>query len=297
MPTSDTSAKLRLRRRPTAPGRRRRLVAVLACSLMLAWALTEPYLLSVERSVVTSPDLPVAFDGTRVVFAADIHAGRFYSQRRVRSLVKRINAENPDLVILGGDYVGGHSNGAAAFYPEIDSLRARDGVVAVLGNHDYWEGRADAIAGLDAAGITVLDNSSICIRRGKVSITIAGVADQLTGDPDVSAAASGIAPEEFAVLISHVPDYLDAALPASKGLFDLALSGHTHGGQVTVFGLWAPILPSRFGQRYRGGWLSEEGVPVLVTRGVATVGTPLRFFARPQLHVIELRRGPAGVQH
>jgi predicted MPP superfamily phosphohydrolase len=98
-------------------------------------------------------------------------------------------------------------------------------------------------------------------------------------------------------LVSHAPDYLATALPAAKGTFDLALSGHTHGGQVTLFGLWAPILPSRYGQRYSRGWLTEEGVPVLVTRGVATVGPPLRFFARPQLHVIELKRGPAGVTH
>ena len=78
-------------------------------------------------------------------------------------------------------------------------------------------------------------------------------------------------------------------LPDSPGMFDVALAAHTHGGQVTLFGLWAPLVPSLYGNRYRTGWHDIAGTPTLVTNGVGTVGLPLRFFAPPQIHVIILR--------
>jgi predicted MPP superfamily phosphohydrolase len=194
-------------------------------------------------------------------------------------------------VLLGGDYVGGKTDGASIFYPEVARLKAPLGIYAVLGNHDVWEGADQAVGGLSKAGIRVLDNESVRVRKGNSQIVVAGLEDLYTGHPDAVIAGRDVHPSDFAVLISHNPDALAGQLPVTSDLWDLALAGHTHGGQVTFFGLFAPIVATQFGQRYRTGWKSEEGVPILVTNGVGTVTVPLRFFARAEIHVITLRRG------
>jgi len=193
--------------------------------------------------------------------------------------------------------VGGRAGGGRFCYDEIRRLEAPLGIYAVLGNHDYWEGVGQAKEGLRRAQIKLLLNENVVVEREGQSIRIAGVDDAWIGDADATASAQGIGADEFAIFVSHTPDYLPEALPSTRGTFDLALSGHTHGGQLTVFGLMAPLVPSKYGQRYRGGWLEEEGAHVLVTRGVGNVTLPVRFFDRPEVNVIELRRGPKGVEN
>jgi predicted MPP superfamily phosphohydrolase len=265
-------------------------------AVFVAWALIEARTIRVSRAALTSPNLPAAFDGTTVVFAADIHAGPYFGRSRVRALVEQINTLEPDVVILGGDYVGGRTGGVQAFYSEVGNIEAPLGVFAVLGNHDYWEGVSNAYDGMADAGVKLLVNENTTLSRGGESIRVAGVDDAWIGDADIDAAAAGIRDDEFAVFVSHTPDYFPDALPRSGGAFDLALAGHTHGGQLTVFGTLAPLVPSMYGQRYKGGWLEESGVPVLVTRGAGNVTVPLRFFAQPEIHVIELKRGPRSVE-
>lgn len=272
------------------------VVALVIVSIVV-WSLVEARTLRVTHDVVTSPNVPPAFDGARLVFVSDVHAGPYFGKGRMRNLVERVNQLRPDVLVLGGDYVGGRANGKQVFYPAVGAFDSRLGTVAVLGNHDTWEGKAESIKGLQDAGITVLMNSSARVRSGAGgdSIMIAGVEDLETGHPDAEAAAQDIARDSFTVLVSHNPDVFATALPATEGAFDLALAGHTHSGQLTAFGSIAPIMPSEFGQRYRGGWLEESGVPILVSRGIGTVTAPVRFFAPPEINLIELRTGPATV--
>jgi len=264
--------------------------------ILIGWSLIEARAIQISRAMLSSPRLPPAFEDTRVVFMADIHAGPLMSRSRMSALVDRVCALEPDMVILGGDYVGGRGRGPAHFYSEIKRLRAPLGVFAVLGNHDYWEGVEQAKRGLVEAGITLLLNDSAEVCRDDACIRIAGVDDAWMGTADISAATRAIRFGEFAILVSHSPDYFAEALPTMRGIFDLALAGHTHGGQVTVFGLTAPLVPSKYGQRYRGGWLDEAGVPLLVTRGVGNVTLPVRFFNRPEINLIELKRGAPAVE-
>lgn len=266
------------------------LVGIAALAFVL-WGVIEAGTLSVSRSVLTSPDVPDEFDGVRIVFVSDVHAGRFYDARRVSRLIDTVNNQRPHLVIFGGDFVGGYSGGAEAFYPQLPRVRAPLGTFAVLGNHDGWEGIETARSQLESSGALLLENRSARVRMGTAWIRVAGVEDLQTGFPDVTRAARDIGRDEFAVLVSHNPDLFADALPATKGAFDLALAGHLHGGQITAFGIWAPVMPSGYGSRYRGGWLEEEDVQILVSRGVGTVYLPLRFFSPPQIHVIQLRRG------
>ena len=252
--------------------------------------LVEPQTLWVVRDTVSSPDIPAAFDGTRIAFIADVHAGHLVSPAHVDRILNAVIAQKADIIVLGGDYVEDRREGADIFYPAAARLKAPLGVYAVLGNHDSFDfGTATAIAGLAADDIRLLDNTSTVLTKGGASIRIAGIEDWGTAHADTAAAATGIKPGEFAVLVSHNPDALVSQLPGSPGIFDLALAGHTHGGQVTLFGLWAPFVPSAYGNRYRTGWHDIAGTPTLVTNGTGTAWLPPRFFAPPQVHVLTLR--------
>jgi predicted MPP superfamily phosphohydrolase len=263
---------------------------------MLGWSLVEARSLRVVESEVTSPDLPRSFDGVRVVYLSDVHAGLYTSRTQVARIVDRANALRPDLILLGGDNVGGRAKGADKYYPEATRFSAPLGVFTVLGNHDIWEGRAEATSRTAEAGIELLDNSSARVTRGGDAIVVAGIDDR-EGAPVVSKAAEGIGADEFAILLSHGPDPLAEQLPDFGGIFDLALAGHTHGGQLTVFGLWAPLTNSQYGNDYLSGWKTIAGTPTRVSNGVGTVMLPMRLGAPPQMHIITLRRGASAAVH
>lgn len=267
-------------------------IALLAAAV---WALVEPHVIGVERATIAHPDIPSEFDGVRVVYLSDIHAGPYFSEERVAALLDRVMDERPDMIVFGGDFVGGDSNGFETFYPQAQRLSAPLGMYAVVGNHERREGLARSLELLEANGIRVLNNDNVRVRRGGASIRLAGVDDPWLGQPDIVQAAGAIPADEYAILVSHVPDYFVTGLPRVRGAFDMGLSGHTHGGQATVFGLWAPVVPSRFGQRFSGGWEEVEGIPVLVSRGIGSTGLPVRFFAQPQYHVFTLRHGNASI--
>lgn len=281
------SLRSRIRRHPVLATLA--LVGVLG-AVAIGWALVEARLLLIDHAVVVDPDLPPEFEGARIVFVADIHAGTLLGEGRVKRVVETVNELRPALIVLGGDNIGGGESGGEMFYPQAEKLQADHGVLGVLGNHEGRWGTDISASDLTSAGVVVLANANVRVRRGAASIRVGGVEDLLVGSPDFERAARDVAQDEFAVIVSHNPDALPEGLKQTRGAFDLALSGHTHGGQITAFGLWAPIMPTRYGQRFRGGWSEVEGVPTLVTRGAGTFILPMRFFAPPQLHVIELRR-------
>ncbi len=267
------------------------LIVVLLTSAFFLIAATEARRLRVDRRDLVSADVPAAFDGLRVVFVADIHAGPHLGRQRMAGLVDAVNRLDADVLILGGDYVGGRTTGAQVFYPEASRFKAKLARYAVLGNHDVWESREEAVAGLERAGITLLENKTVRVWKDGGSIAVGGVEDLYTGHPDACRIAEDVSPSEFAILVSHNPDVFGGQLSEAGDKWDLALAGHTHGGQVTFFGRFAPMVASRFGQRFLTGWKHENGVPILISNGVGTVTAPLRFFAQPEVHVITLRRG------
>lgn len=263
--------------------------ALLALWLAIAWY--EARHVRIERHTVHDARIPVSLDGATLLFAADIHAGPIFGSTRVEHLVETINAEEPDIIVLGGDYVGGHANGATVFYPAIGTLRATHGVFAVLGNHDVWEGVGHAREGMRDAGIELLENDVARIEADGGSIAIAGLEDEWTGMPNATAVSRSIGPDEFAVLAAHNPDSFVSEFD-SAGTVDwgLALAGHTHGGQLHGVYWLMPHKPTAFGSRFLGGWSMEGETPLLVSNGVGAVTLPLRFLAPPQIHVITLRR-------
>lgn len=252
---------------------------------LLAYALVEPFLLRVREVTIADEDLPADFDGLRIAFLADFHCAWFFPPSRVAGVVRRANDIRPDLVILGGDYVNTGTKYVAPCFAELAKLRAPLGVYAVMGNHDHW-GAAQAVReAMRESGFTLLENSGAWVERGPGRIRLGGVADLWEGVPRLGPMLHGVSEGDFALLVSHHPDYAEEL---RTDLVDVTLAAHMHGGQVTLFGLWAPILPSDYGQKYRSGTVAAPRTTVVLTNGVG--GAPIRFCARPEIVLVTLRR-------
>ena len=236
---------------------------------------------------ISSADVPESFNGARIVFISDIHLGPYLSSQRLSGIVKRINDIKPEMIILGGDYVHYRSKYIEPVFSELGKLRADQGVYAVLGNHDHYAGADFTRKMMAKYGIISINNQSVWVKRGIDSIKIGGVGDLWEDIQNPENTLKALKKSNFAILVSHQPDYIENM---NTDLIDLTLSGHTHGGQVTLFGWWAPVLPSNYGQKYRYGLVDSRRMKSYISSGIGTVAIPFRFFCRPEIVVIHLRK-------
>ena len=243
-------------------------------------------------------DLPAAFDGLRVALLSDTHHGPFVPLAYLADVVDLANEQRPDVVLLGGDYV--QRRRAAFLHLGIDhrryiapgigvlaDLRAPLGRFAVLGNHDYVTDAALTRRALRDAGFTDLTNAGVWLERpGGARMRFAGVDDCRRGRPRLRQALGDLRAGGACLLLTHNPDYIERIRDARV---DLVLSGHTHGGQVVLPFVGAPVVPSRYGQKYRAGLVQGPRARVFVTTGVGTIGPPVRFRCPPEVALITLR--------
>ncbi|MGO4676206.1 metallophosphoesterase [Bosea sp. 2YAB26] len=245
----------------------------------------------------------------KLAIISDLHIGGPHMPvSRVRDIVAMTNELNPDLVLLLGDFVASRTRRAsdppyAEWAMALAALKAPSGVYAVLGNHDWWQdeptqrnrsGPTQAGRALEAAGITVLENRALRLETAAGPLWLAGLGDQIAfvkrlrgqknGVDDLPGTLAQIADDGAPVImLAHEPDAF-ARMPARVGL---TLSGHTHGGQVRLFG-WSPIVPSRYGNRYAYGHVHENGRDLVVSAGLGTSKLPLRFGIPPEVVLVEL---------
>ena len=261
----------------------------------MAWEAKRPVVTRVET---TLRDLPAAFDGLRVAFLSDTHHGPFVPLAYLEDVVDLTNAQRPDLVLLGGDYVQrrraafvhlgrDHRRYIAPGIGVFADLCAPLGRFAVLGNHDYRTDPVRTRRALRDAGFTDLTNAGVWLERpGGARLRVAGVDDCRTGRPRLRQALGDLRAGEACLLFTHNPDYVERVRDARV---DLVLSGHTHGGQVVLPFVGAPVVPSRYGQKYLAGLVQGPRARVFVTRGVGTIGPPVRFRCPPEVALITLR--------
>ena len=272
-----------------------RIVTFLVLVAMLIYPFAEPFMLEVENVTLTSGDLPADIGQLRIVYLSDIHQGAFFSQSRVNDLVKRVNALNADLVLLGGDYAE-DSDGAVSFFRTLPNIHARYGVYAVMGNHDRTvpESNLQTMQTvMIAKGITPVVNDVIPVRIGVSNIYIAGIDDVNTGWPDLTGVAARTRAEDYVIFLSHSPEVIPDAhkcadMNGRRGWFDLGLFGHTHGGQIALLGQYLGI--AKVPVQYQQGWIVENRIDMLISRGVGTSVLPVRIGRRPQIHVITVKR-------
>jgi len=233
------------------------------------------------------PDWPSDAPPLRIALLSDTHvAGPDMPPSRLRRIVRQVNALNPDLVLLAGDFTSDKRvatkryDGVEALAPFAD-LRAPLGAVAVFGNHDHWRGLGEIEAGLHDAHVRVVQNSAM--RIGPLSL--GGVDDAFTAHDDVPATVRAMRRLPGArVLLTHSPD----VVPTAPSDVTLILAGHTHCGQIQLPLIGVLSYASRYGARFGCGLTREGAKRVVTTGGLGTSGVPLRLGAVPDLWLLTL---------
>jgi hypothetical protein len=230
----------------------------------------------------------------RVALLSDLHvAGPDMPPERLARIVDQVNAHKPDLVLIAGDLVSDkrvstHRYSEDEAVAPLGGLRARHGVVAVLGNHDHWRNTAGMLRALEANRVTVLSNSVI----ERAGLILAGADDDFTGRADPAALTRAIAPLNGPVVtLSHSPDIVPELPPR----FGLVLAGHTHCGQIALPLIGRPATMSRYGDRFACGLIREGARTIVVGAGLGTSVLPIRIGAPPDMWLLTLtgRAGPA----
>lgn len=264
--------------------------------------------LAKERVILKLPALPKPFSGYKIAFLTDPHIGPWVASDFAEHAVDEIMTENPDLILLGGDFVwvpddddwrawgivrneklasASRTHAADITFSEVgrilSRLKAKDGVYAVLGNHDNWVGPRLCREYLLRDGFRLLDNEQTLIKREDSRITIVGTDDYMTGIPKLPTIENS---DSLNVLLTHNPDAASWALRKDYP-FHLSLSGHTHGGQIhgRIFG--APTYNVE-DLRFKSGLASVDERYIYTSRGLGVVEVPYRINCRPEVTIITL---------
>ena len=257
--------------------------------------------LNVTRYRVRPSGWPTAMK-LRIAVVADLHACEPYMPRaRIEEIVERTNQLGADIVVLLGDFTAGHryTTGPVAiseWSTALAKLKAPLGVHSVLGNHDWWDDRSAQRTrsgptivrrALEKAGIPVYENDAVRIAHQGGAFWLAGLGDQLAfrlgphryqGVDDLDGALAKVTDGAPVILLAHEPDIF-TRVPKRVAL---TLCGHTHGGQVRLFG-WSPVVPSGFGNRFAYGHIVEGGRNLIVSGGLGCSILPVRFGVPPEI--------------
>ena len=265
--------------------------------------LVEPWSIKVRRYSVPIKDLPVAFEGLRLVQFSDSHLGPRIPASFVEHAVQRAAELKPDVLLLTGDYVqdgtGENELAARLCKPMIEA--AKYGAIGVLGNHDWWGDAKLMSDSLRDVGVHMIDNDrvwldpttrSISEKPSSGSLAFVGLGDLWEDVVDPARAFAGVEADIPRVVLAHHPD--TAEIPGlTRGgspRVDVMFSGHTHGGQVRIPFIGTPIVPSRYGSKYAGGLVAGPAFPVVVSRGIGMSLLPVRFGVPPEIVEVTLTR-------
>jgi predicted MPP superfamily phosphohydrolase len=264
-------------------------VVFLAAALVMGFLWYQQTLQIVHVSLPVS-GLPPAWNGVRIGLISDLHIGTYVNASRLKGVVRRLNAQNPDFIVIAGDTVDVRVTESAEAEPALRALQdleAPYGVYHIFGNHDtprahLWRPL------LQQTGIRILENEHVALQKEADKLYLVGLADALYGRIDPSRAWQGIPKDACVILAVHEPDVADEF---TEWPVALQLSGHSHGGQIVL-----PFRPPRYlpplGRKYYSGlYTTDAGHPVYTTRGVGTSQIPLRLLARPEITIITLRDG------
>lgn len=275
--------------------------AVAAFTGGLIYSLIEPHRLQVRHFDVALPGLPRAAEGLRIAQLSDLHCSAITSADTVRRAVELCNAEKPDVIVLTGDYISRRNSYSSFTFGEfwardemdyaremaaaVANLQAPEGIFAVPGNHDHWNGNCGAIMDLlEAVGVQVLLNRTIHLRD---SLPLIGLDDLRAGRPLIEETCEGIASQQAQIFLSHNPRII-LRLAERNCLF---ICGHTHGGQVHL-----PLTNFRRRPRdmrfspWHQGWYRYGPAQMFISVGVGSVHFPMRYNCPPEIVVYRLKR-------
>jgi predicted MPP superfamily phosphohydrolase len=239
----------------------------------------------IELLTIESVKIPKSVGKIRIVQISDVHIGIIIGEKRLKRIVDEIKKTAPDILVSTGDLLDSQINNLAEPMKLLRSIEPRFGKFAITGNHEFYAGIHESVDFMKDSGFTVLRGEGTSVAG---TINIVGVDDPsgrwygLAGEVSEKDLLSRLNREHFTLLLKHQPVVNDSA----QGLFDLQLSGHTHGGQIFPFSLITRMFfPNRPGYHELPGQSR-----LYVNRGTGTWGPPIRFLAAPEITVIDLVR-------
>ena len=267
------------------------LGCITAVMCLLYGFLVEPKTLKIRNAHIVSPTWNSA--PLKIALIADIHIGGWHvNDDRVAMIVNTINEHSPDIVLIAGDFVSGHdkaSDRSDTFNAEIkkgmaalSGLQSPFGTYASIGNHDDWYDGSGIKRMLKLAGVGVLDNAAKTITNNSSSFCLVGLPDDWTGELDPAVFARCGA--ENMIAFMHSPDSFTALPPTTN----LALAGHTHGGQINIPLIGRRVNAIDLDMDFAYGEVNYNGIPGFVTAGIGTSILPARFRAPPEIVLIHL---------
>jgi uncharacterized protein len=243
----------------------------------------------VVYKTVRLPRLPGELRGLRIAMISDIHSGPYMSKADLDPYVARLNALKPDVILLPGDFVQSRNEEVEPVCESFRKLEARYGVYGTTGNHDYFDD-ADVISNeLEHAGVRMLRNEHAFIEVKNSRLALIGLDDVRRGYPFESLfrqAVVGLDARIPNIVLCHKPYYLEEASSYGTGLM---VSGHTHGGQIVLARIFGTVVtPAALISGYVEGLYKLDATQLYVTRGIGTVGLPIRINCPPEITVLTL---------
>lgn len=252
----------------------------------MSWSFKEDL---IEISILSIPvsGLPAEFDGYRLTHLSDFHLGTWLDSQALLEIADKVNTLGSDLIAITGDFVSSKiDNHAPDLIRVLGSLKSKDGVFAVLGNHDHYTDAEKIRKILERSDIIELSNKVHAIERDGEFMYIAGIDDQMTGHDQLNKVIDVLPEKEVpAILLAHAPDFADCS--SRSGKFDLQLSGHTHGGQIRLPFIGPLYLP-RLGRKYPSGQYMVGNMHLYTNRGLGTSWFKLRYNCPPEIAIFEL---------
>jgi predicted MPP superfamily phosphohydrolase len=268
------------------------LAIVLVPALWAVW--WEPSSLTLVEQTIAVQPWHVEHAGLKIAVMSDLHVGAPHRDlARLQEVVSLIDEQKPDLIVILGDFViqgvlGGTFVPPEPIAHELSELRAPLGVVAVLGNHDWWFDGERVRRALTTEGIKVLVDDSLRLNHNGKPFWLMGLDDLWTRGNHLESTLAAIYDNEPIIALTHNPDIF----PDMPQRVTLTLAGHTHGGQVNLPLVGRPVVPSKFRQRFAYGLIEEHNGKIFVTGGVGTSILPVRFRVKPEIAILTITKPP-----
>jgi predicted MPP superfamily phosphohydrolase len=246
----------------------------------------EPMRLVMRKTTITLPACPAEFRDLRVTVFSDLHVGPPHiTLARLRSIVEKANATEADLILMPGDFVetplGWRMAEPEAIASVLKRLRAKAGVFATLGNHDWWYDSRRVRQALEKEGVRVLDDQAVKIERQGKTFWLAGFADAWAGRPNIEGTLRQITDDAPVIAFTHNPEIF----PRIPARVALTIAGHTHGGQIWLPFIGRPVIRN---WSYPIGHIIEGGRHLFVTPGIGTSIFPVRFGVPPEISLLTI---------
>ncbi len=241
----------------------------------------------IKRYEIYSEQVPDSFNGFRIAFASDFHYESRFDAKRLHGAIRALQAADADVLLLGGDYRGREGGDMEELFSALAQVKTRFGTYAVMGNHERGESDTLVRRAMAHTGVRLLEHKTDTLWKGNEYILICGIRNPFDLKRNGVSPTLALRAEDFVVMLVHTPDYVEDTDVSNT---DLALAGHTHGGQVSLFRRWSPAHFSKYGNRFLTGLKhNSQGIPLIITNGLGTSRKDIRLFTPSEVVVVELK--------